>query len=350
MFFAFQQILKTPTISVIIPCRNGTIELAQCLGALAAAPFPGAEVIVINDGSTEDLRPIVSAAGFPIRLIDMGERQGSSAARNRGARLVAAEVLVFLDADTCVHGDTLSRIASAFENDPDLGALIGAYDDQPTQLNFYSQYRNLLHCYVHRTSSRRACTFWTGCGAIRRDIFLAYGGFNESRPNIDDVEFGSRLARDGVRIELQPEVQVRHQKRWTFGLTLKTDILLRGIPWARLILRERRMPNALNVTHRNRLSVVLVAVAVAAALIGFRDPNASALALTIICAVAWINRSFYSFLRQRRGTRFVPLAFLAHLLHFLVCAISFLAGVTLFVFLESTRPESVSNLLQADAE
>ena len=110
MFFAFQQILKTPTISVIIPCRNGTIELAQCLGALAAAPVPSAEVIVINDGSTEDLRPIVSAAGFPIRLIDMGERQGSSAARNRGARLVAAEVLVFLDADTCVHADTSREV------------------------------------------------------------------------------------------------------------------------------------------------------------------------------------------------------------------------------------------------
>ncbi len=306
--------------------------------------------MVVDDGSTDDVDAILSASPIPIRLIRMGARQGSAAARNTGARAAFGGVLVFLDADTCVHPDTLPAIASAFRSDPALGGLIGAYDDQPWKSNFYSQYRNLLHCYVHRTSSRQACTFWTGCGAIRRDLFLQYGGFNESPHHVDDIEFGSRLVRDGIRIELRPEIQVGHQKEWTFFSTLKTDVLLRGIPWAMLILRERHMPNTLNVSYRNRASVALVMLAVAAAITGFAKPDAWEFGIACLFGVAWANRSFYRFLGNRRGRGFVAGAFLAHLLHLLVCGLSFAAGWALFSFSEGLSPEPRPNTAEASAE
>jgi hypothetical protein len=59
----------------------------------------------------------------------------------------------------------------AFQNDHDLAAVIGSYDDEPFEPNFLSQYKNLLHHYVHQTANRDASTFWGACGAIRRESF-----------------------------------------------------------------------------------------------------------------------------------------------------------------------------------
>src|SRR6185312_2689684 len=108
------------------------------------------------------------------------------------------------------------------------------------------------------------CTFWSGCCAIRRDVFLAYSGFDQRyrRPAIEDIELGYRLVRGNRKILLDKTVQVKHLKRWTFWNVLKTDILYRGIPWTELILRDRCMPNDLNVQVGERVSVVLAFVLV----------------------------------------------------------------------------------------
>jgi len=338
------------TVSVIIPCHNAAMELRRCLAALAAGQCCGAEYIIVDDGSTDDIDAVLSSASIPLTTIRTGARRGSAVARNRGALAACGDVLVFLDADTCVHPDTLPKIIAAFCSEPALGALIGAYDDQPSERNFYSQYRNLLHCYVHRTNSREACTFWTGCGAVWRDVFLAHGGFNESPGNVDDIEFGRELTRNGVRIDLRSDIQVTHQKRWTFYSVLKTDLLLRGIPWTKLIMRERRIPNALNVTYRNRATVALVSFTVLGCFVGLWRPEMRELSLACFCAVLWTNRSFYKFLLDRRGPEFVLLAVPAHLLHFVVCGLSFAIGSALFAFSEAQTAAARAQAIEADAD
>lgn len=304
----------------------------------------------MDDGSTDDIDAVLSSAPIPLTIVRTAVRKGSAAARNKGASDACGDILVFLDADTCIHRDTLPKVAAAFSVQPALGALIGAYDDHPLERNFYSQYRNLLHCYVHRTSSRNACTFWTGCGAIRRDLFLLYGGFNESPRNVDDIEFGNRLARSGVRIDLRPDIQVQHQKKWTFYSTCKTDLLLRGIPWTKLILRQRRIPNVLNVTYRNRISVALVLLTLLAWFVGLWRPEGQYLSFVCFCAVVWTNRSFYRFLLNRRGPGFVVLSVPAHLLYFVVCGLSFAIGSTLFAFSEAPIAAARSHAVEADTE
>ena len=84
-----------------------------------------------------------------------------------------------------------------------------------------------MHCYVHQQSKRQACTFWTGCGAIRRSVFLEHSGFSERylRPAIEDIELGYRLHSAGRRMILDREVQVKHLKHWTFWNVVKTDIM-----------------------------------------------------------------------------------------------------------------------------
>jgi hypothetical protein len=102
-------------------------------------------------------------------------------------------------------------------------------------------------------------------------VFLKHAGFDESykRPAIEDIELGYRLRAAGHKVILDKDVQVKHLKRWTFWKLVKSDIVDRGIPWTELILRDRHMPNDLNLEIRQRVSVALafslVAVAIAAA-------------------------------------------------------------------------------------
>src|ERR687894_766679 len=92
--------------------------------------------------------------------------------------------------------DELSRIEAAFADDPGLTALFGSYDDRPEAPGAVSGFRNLLHHHVHQGGAGPARTFWAGLGAVRRDAFVAAGGFDEGRypvPSIEDIELGMRL-------------------------------------------------------------------------------------------------------------------------------------------------------------
>jgi glycosyltransferase involved in cell wall biosynthesis len=251
------------TVSVIVPAYNSVGTLERCLAALQQSRLRPIEVIVVDDGSKDATRE--TASKFPVTILSTGGRMGPAFARNVGANAATGDVLFFLDSDVCVRASTLSRIADNFDADPELDALIGAYDSTPDCKDFISQYRNIMHSYVHHTGAENASTFWSGCGAIRRDLFLEHSGFNEQygRPAIEDIELGYRLIRAGHKIILDRAISVTHLKKWTFWGLLKTDILDRGIPWTELILRDRFMPNDLNLQLSQRVSVALVFVLVA---------------------------------------------------------------------------------------
>lgn len=244
-------------ISIVIPSYNGGAQLDECLNAIARLATPPAEVIVVDDGSNDG--SIQKAAARGLRILSTSGRQGPAVARNIGAQAATGDVVFFLDADVSVHPDAMERVAAAFA-DPAIDAVIGSYDDDPSSRDFLSQYKNLMHCFVHQNARSDASTFWSGCGAVRRDVFLAMSGFDASykRPAIEDIELGYRLRGAGRRILLDRELRVKHLKKWTFWGLLKTDVLDRGIPWTELILRDQRMPNDLNLQISQRVSIGLV--------------------------------------------------------------------------------------------
>ena len=112
--------------------------------------------------------------------------------------------MFFVDADVTVPSDAVGQVATLFQGEPDIAALFGSYDDNPGEATFLSQYRNLLHHYVHQHAREDAATFWGACGAIRRDVFLALGGFDETyaKPSIEDIELGYRLKQAGYSITI----------------------------------------------------------------------------------------------------------------------------------------------------
>lgn len=249
----------------MIPAHDAAAYLEACLDHLARAREAPLECIVVDDGSSDATAEVARARG--VTVLSTGARRGPAHARNLGSQAARGEVLLFLDADVCVRPDTVARVGEAFRDDPALDALIGSYDDAPEAPDFLSQYKNLMHCFTHQTGRREASTFWSGCGAIRREVFLAHSGFAEGygRPAIEDIELGYRLSMARRKVILDRTLLVKHLKRWTLWGLIRTDIVDRGIPWTELILRDGRMPNDLNVQLSQRVGAALALLLVALA-------------------------------------------------------------------------------------
>ena len=245
-------------LSIVIPVYNSVAELRQCLASLRLSKTPPFECIVVDDGSTDESAAV--AAQFGAKVLSTGVKSGPAVARNLGARAAGGDILLFLDADVCVHPDTICKVLEEFANDSYLDAVMGSYDERPSAQNFISQYRNLMHCFVHQNSNRTATTFWAGCGAIRRSVFLDFGGFDEKygTPAIEDIELGYRLSQGGRKLVLSPDLQVKHLKRWGVRSMTKADFFYRALPWSELALQSGRMPNDLNLRISQRISVGLV--------------------------------------------------------------------------------------------
>jgi glycosyltransferase involved in cell wall biosynthesis len=330
---------KHPTLAVVVPVYNSTADLKHCLAALASSEFRDFEVLVVDDGSTEPVKPLVDAHGFAyLRIAGPG---GPARARNRGVVRLQGRYVVFVDADVCVHKDTLARFAMAFASDPTIDAVIGSYDDAPAKPNFLSQYKNLFHHYVHQQSDGRIGTFWSGCGAIRRDLFLKFGGFDElryRRPAIEDIELGTWLTAAGHKIVLDSQIKGKHLKRWTLRNLLKTDIFDRGVPWTRLMLRAGALANTLNVKPTQRLSVALAYLTLLPLTAALWWPLLLFVALALAATVTLLNLDFYRFFLARSGWWFTLRVVPLHWLYFWYCGFSVIWGAMLH-YLEKSSTE-----------
>ena len=339
------------TVSVVIPAYNAAATLECCLASLAASTFPVLETIVVDDGSSDGSAEIARRRGAIV--LSTGVRGGPARARNRGARAARGGILLFLDADVAIHPDTIERAVATLAGDASVAAVIGSYDDAPAAPNFLSQYKNLQHCFVHRNGRREACTFWSGCGAIRRPVFLQAGGFTESYAlaSIEDVELGYRLVRAGRRIVLDKLVLAAHLKRWTLPALLRSDIFERAVPWTRLIVDTRCLPDDLNVRWSQRVSALLALALVAVLPAGMLRVSAvpylwAALALWLSIVAG--NLSFYRFLASKRGLLFAVMAMPFHFAYLVYSAVVFvLAGAWYSLRLRSAAPK---NVCQAEAD
>ena len=338
-----------PYLSVIVPCKDGTKVLPQCLSALAASDFPREfwELIVVDDCSHDDTAVVAAAwADTVVRL--SGRPHGPAYARNRGVEVSRGECVVFIDADVCVHPETLRQFAQVFVEEPDVSTIFGSYDSTPAHTGIVSQYRNLLHHYVHQCSAGDAETFWAGCGAVRRSVFIEAGMYDEwhySKPQIEDIELGHRIRALGHRISLRPEIQAKHLKAWTFRNVIVTDIKDRGVPWMRLLVQQGQAVKAksLNLRTIEKLNTAgmwmsLFALAAAAVL---RTPWPAMVAVACALVVVVVNRHLYAFFERQRGIGFAMACIPLHLTYYLINGVSAGFGWLLHHTIGEPRPAPI---------
>jgi hypothetical protein len=241
----------------------------------------------------------------------------------------SGDVLVFVDADVAVHPDVFQRIRRRFDADPGLTAVFGSYCDAPAADGVVSNFRNLLHHYVHQGAAGPAYSFWAGLGAVRREAFHASGGFDSTEyrtPMMEDIELGMRLVDAGGRIELDPDLQATHMKAWTFKGMVRTDLKSRGIPWVTLLARRGHTTTALNLAWRHRVSA-LATVSATAALLA-RRPRAAA---ALMAGQVALNAPLYALLLRRRGPAEALAGVGLHAVHQLTAAASVPIGLAIYL-------------------
>lgn len=313
-----------PFISVIIPVYNGEKFLPVCLDALRGGPYEHYELIVVDDCSTDRSPDISNEKGAVV--LKMPRQTGPGGARNLGAQQARGEVLLFVDADCVVKPDTLGRVAKTFTDYPDVSAVFGSYDDEPAEKNFISQYKNLFHRFVHQQGRVEAETFWAGCGAMRRDVFLSVNGFDAERyprPAIEDIELGYRLRAKGHRIMLDKDLQAKHLKRWTLKSMLHADIFCRAIPWSMLMFENRVVHNDLNLRTADRVSAALLGLSLLLLPFSILMPQFLLLIALMLAVIVVLNHRLYRYFIHRKGLFFAILAFPLHLLYYFYSSVTF---------------------------
>ncbi len=315
---------SAPFITVVIPVYNGSKFLDQCLDAIFTSSYRSFEVIVVDDCSTDDSAEISSGKGA--RVLTTARQSGPAAARNLAAETARGEILMFVDADVVVKPDTLGKVVDRFEQRPEISALFGSYDDEPAEKNFLSQYKNLQHHFVHQNSSSKASTFWSGLGAMWRDVFLEHGGFDCKKfavPSIEDIDLGFRLRRAGHQILLDRDIQAKHLKKWQIVSHLRTEIFCRALPWSRLILENQGMINDMNLKTADRLSAIMVGCSLVLLPFVIWRPVFVLGIIGCLAAIVFLNRNILLFFVRKRGVLFAALTFPWQLLYFFYSGATF---------------------------
>lgn len=209
-----------PRISVIVCTRNGSATLRNCLVALGTQTYANYEVLVIDDGSTDQTAEI--AREFPYVKYHHQPPGGLSAARNHGMRLASGEILAYTDDDCIPDEDWLKYLAPAFD-EPSWVAAGGPNLPPPP--------RNLTEACVaaapgapaHVLMGNEEAEHLPGCNlAIRKAALEAIGGFRvEFTTAGDDVDVCWRLQEQGGRLRFVPAAVVWHHRRFTVSAYLR---------------------------------------------------------------------------------------------------------------------------------
>jgi len=179
------------SLSVVIPVRNGARFLAEAVASVRAQAEVAAEIIVVDDGSTDDT-PAVIAALPGVRVIRQAPA-GAGAARNRGAEAATGEWLAFLDADDLWTPDKLAVQRRWLAAHPETDIVFG-----------YGANFTLAADGTRREEpARPACL--PGAALLRRDYFLAHAKFDPAHQPSEVIEWNLRLNAKGARLGVVPE-------------------------------------------------------------------------------------------------------------------------------------------------
>ncbi|MDP7420821.1 MAG: glycosyltransferase, partial [bacterium] len=204
---------ELPFISVVIPVKDRYDEVRQCLSALSVSAYEKKEVIVVDDGSKIPL----CETDLPGKctVIRFDRSRGPSVARNTGARAAAGTIILFLDSDCILEQDILEKIGSLSLRYPSVAAFNGIYVTPPATESISSRFAALEmnYCFLNPPS-----TVFTALSAIRREVFIESGGFDESltSPFADDVLLGWKLEELGYTTMFDFDLRTLHLKQYSF--------------------------------------------------------------------------------------------------------------------------------------
>jgi glycosyltransferase involved in cell wall biosynthesis len=213
-------------ISVIIPAYNAAGTIGDCLRTVAGQRYPGYEVIVIDDGSTDDT--MTKAMDFvksdpKFKVISLDKNQGVAAARNRGLREAKGDIFVFTDSDCYFEPDWLGKLVVPLRKE-EFGCAGGPDENPPNsplvrRCIDYSMNSLIASGGLRRGEMHLARYSPASCNlAVKREVVQIAGMFNETlRCRGEEKEFLHRIRKEGFRIKYVREAKVWHWRRPSMG-------------------------------------------------------------------------------------------------------------------------------------
>jgi len=179
--------------------------LAEALESIFHQTYPPAEVIVVNDGSTDRTAEILGSWGSRIRTVDQ-PHSGPSAARNAGIRLASSPYLAFLDADDLWMADKLERQLALMVGEPDMGYALTFIE------NFWEPcLGDVPDSLRSHAASRPRPGYYFQTMVARRWAFDQVGLLDESLPLGEDIDWFVRAMEIKLRSQVLPQTLVRRR-------------------------------------------------------------------------------------------------------------------------------------------
>jgi mycofactocin system glycosyltransferase len=254
-----------PFVSIIVPVRDQTSDLADCLASLGELDYPEErrETIVVDDGSKKDVSRILTSDKF--RIIRLEKSRGPAAARNAGAGKAGGDILAFLDAD-CVAGERWLRETVTFFNAGGIGAVGGRVEGYHNKC-FLDRYEaafsslNMGNRLILEGKSNATFYVPTANMLARRDVFQSLGGFREDMRTGEDVDFCWRLRDSGRALLYTPfgAVAHKHRRRLDRMLTRRAQY---GMSEAPLYRTHREKKKTLSIPVFSGLELLAIVLAI----------------------------------------------------------------------------------------
>lgn len=309
-------------VSVIVPAWNAARTLSECLSSIRASLCSGFELIVVDDHSSDGTRDV--ARRFTDTVVTHAATQGEGASRNSGAASAQGDILIFVDADVMVRGDTFNLITAYFQSHPHIVALTGRLAVEHPHPHFFSQYKNLYMHYIFGLLPTEVGFLYGSIHAIRAAAFVPYP---EGMQYGTDTAAGMTYRSRGGRIDFLPDLAVVHLKEYTASRLFRNDFCI-SAAWARLFMRQRGYKmlfrNRTGFAHspKQQILSVLIAPGIVAALICQLPFVAAGLMLVYL----GLNMHFLRFLFRQRGAFFLALSAIVTFADNLAMAIGIIYG------------------------
>lgn len=195
-------------LSVVVPAFNSEADIDTLLPGLLSTSLKHAEVIVVDDGSTD--ATAARCRKYPVRLLSLGANGGPAKARNAGAAAAKGDVLVFVDTDVALPPgtDVLDGLERVMRERPGVDFVATVSHAQPLAKNVVAYSNSIYHAYYMdrllrgRDNVEGALMLFTSrLGAIRASKFRQAGGFHETLHTVmaEDAEFAARCYHLGFR-------------------------------------------------------------------------------------------------------------------------------------------------------
>jgi glycosyltransferase involved in cell wall biosynthesis len=242
--------IKTPTISVIIPCYNSAAFVGHTLASLQAQSFTDWEAIVVDDGSTDATGQILSSwtnREHRIRLVSQNN-QGLAKARNVGILNARGKFIHFLDSDDWMLQGAYVSMATRLLNQPNVAGVYCGMAVATEGGSIQSQHERAVNESIDFPTIALGNQFPVHAVLIRRDVLNVVGLFDETLKHCQDWDLWGRVLRCGF--ELVPEqrpfavyrmvrasLSARHNTFWRAG----TEVL------QRLYSKDHRCPSPVEV-------------------------------------------------------------------------------------------------------